>query len=80
MGVQITDHAADGAFEQLRIIQRFDIVALHAIKHLGEQARLFPCQLFRRGRLAVADQPTAYGQAQSQYETDDNDQNCTNFQ
>ena len=59
MRVEITDHAANGALKKLGIIDRFDVVALDALKHLGKQACLLPGQLFLVRSLAVADQPAA---------------------
>src|SRR5210317_411682 len=72
MWVEITDHAANSALKKLGIIDRFDVVALDALKNLGKQAGLLPCQLFLVRSLAITDEPTAHRKAQAQHQADDN--------
>ncbi len=47
--IEIADHAAYRAFQQRRIVDRFYIILLDALQHLGKQPRLLPGQLVRSG-------------------------------
>ena len=49
MRVQIAQHAANGVFQQILVLDRFDVVLLDGVKHAGERAQLIQRQfVFRR--------------------------------
>ena len=80
MRVQIRDHAANGAFHQLPVVDRFDIIFLDAIHHFGKQTRLFPAQIVVFDRTQAGDELTAKREAKAQYGADDQHQHCSGFQ
>ena len=78
--IEVTDHAADGAFQKLSVVDGFNVVALDPLEHLGKQARLLPVQLVLVRYPAVTDQTATDRQAKAHDQTDHNNQNCANFQ
>ncbi len=58
VGIQVVDHAANSALEQLAVVKRLDIIPLDALHHFGEQPRVLPVQLFLGRRPAFRKQAT----------------------
>ena len=54
MRIQAGQHAVDGFGDKLFVFYRLDIIAFHAVEHLGERAQLFDRQRQHRARGAVA--------------------------
>jgi hypothetical protein len=82
VGVEISDHASYGAFEQLTVFERLYIILLDALHHFGEQSRVLPGKLFlgRRAPRSRGQQATADRQAQPHYGSDYDDQDSPDFQ
>ena len=77
--VEVADHAADRAFQQLGIIDRFNIILFDEFEHLRQQAGLLVRHCVPVWRVA-AYQSTAERQAEAQHKADYNNQYRPGFQ
>ena len=80
MRIEIADHAPNCAVEEFGVVQWLDVVALDALEHFREQARLLPVELFLLWGRLLADQSATHRQAETEHTADDDNQNRTNFQ
>ena len=66
MRVESGEHAAHRVLEQLVVLDRLDVVALHAIEDLDEGLQILERQRFARsGRLALGEHAVREGDARA---------------
>ena len=57
MGIQVGNHAADGTFQELGVVNRLYVFALHTGHDLGQRVRMLPRRMIVIQHLALGEKP-----------------------